>query len=612
MNSNKHLVNWSQPKPTGETSRWGWTRISFCMIACWSLMAGTVSDFAQAQETLQRPPRNTVQLAEGSLGVVVAETPLAADVGHDILASGGNAVDAAVAVALALAVTWPEAGNIAGGGFMMIAPPGAEVVCVEYRETAPGSVNARSFEAWENRHHARMAGVPGTVAGLAEAHRRYGSLPWAALVDPSAALAERGFPVDAQLAYSLNSVLTKKNVREESRYAELRRVFQPPEGDLWKAGDLLRQPDFARTLRILAKQGVDAFYRGELADLIVAEMHRGDGLITAEDLRNYRPVVRRPITGTIGPYTLFGPPPPSSGGITVLQQLRMIEHLAPTHSPEKLWTIDQVHVMAEAMRRGFRERAAHLGDPAFAEIPEEVGTAQQARQLAESINTSLASNSEDLAGDIPLAEGPYESPETTHFSIIDADGMAVSNTYTLEDSWGSRIVVQGGGFLLNNEMGDFNWYPGHTDRKGRIGTPANQIAPGKRMLSSQSPMIVKRDERVAFLVGSPGGRTIINTVTEILAQVLLFERTLPEAVDGPRFHHQWFPDELRLEGYDNGLFAEMVPELVRRGHSVKHSATLRQGSAHCIAVDPETGQATGVADWRRGGAARAVQTLQAP
>ncbi|MCA8982143.1 MAG: gamma-glutamyltransferase [Planctomycetaceae bacterium] len=579
------------------------------LIGFWNLLCCAAT---WAQEPPQLPARTPVQIARGTQGMVVAQTPLAADIGRDILEAGGNAVDATVAVAIALTVTWPEAGNIAGGGFMMVAPPGKDVVCIEYREKAPASAHVHSFSKWENHYHARMAGVPGTIAGLAEAHRLYGSLPWRVLVEPSVALAEQGFIVDDYLAYSLNSLLVKKSVREDERYAELRRVLGHPDGKPWQAGERLQQPDLARTLRCLAEQGPEAFYLGSIAQLIVAEMEQGEGLITAEDLRDYSPVVRKPISGTIGPYTLYGAPPPCSGGITVLQQLRIIEMLRPANDPARLWTADQVHVMVEAMRRGFRERAAHLGDADFIEIPPHVGTAEEARRLAETIHPERATPSAELAGGIPLSDGPYESLETTHFSIIDADGMGVSNTYTLEESFGSRIVVRGGGFLLNNEMGDFNWYPGYTNREGKIGTPANQIQPGKRMLSSQSPTIVKRDGRVVLLVGSPGGRTIINTVTEILAQTLLFGRSLPEAIDAPRFHHQWFPDVIRFEGDDLGIFREMTPELIRRGHTVAQPRTLRQGSAHAIAIDPDTAAATGAADWRRGGAARAVHSVQTP
>ena len=555
---------------------------------------------------LVRPMRQPVEVASGKRGVVVSDTVVASEIGRDILAMGGNAVDAAVAVAFGLAVTWPEAGNIGGGGFMMVAPPGEKVVCVEYREKAPAVVNQFSFIHWENRLHARMAGVPGTVRGMWLAHKKFGKLPWKSVVEPAVRVAREGFTVDAHLAYSLNSVLQSKSVQTDPRYAEFRRVFGHPEKRLWKTGDRLTQPDLAVSLQLIADQGPAAFYEGRIAKQIVREMKRGDGLISEKDLQQYRANIHPAIEGSFRGYTIYGAPPPSSGGITVLMQMRMIDKLDLEVDRQKFWTADQVHLMAEVMRRSFRERAAYLGDPDFVTIPKKVLDANYAYQLASTIDPNKATPSAEIAGEIPLSEGPYESPQTTHFSIIDANGMAVSNTYTLEYSWGSRIVVRGAGFLLNNEMGDFSWYPGYTNREGIIGTKPNLLAPGKRMLSSQTPTIVKRDGKVRLITGSPGGRTIINTVSSILVQTLLFERPLQEAVDGPRIHHQWFPDLIKMESDDHGLFESMKEELVRRGHHVYHPKNRRQGSAQSIEVDTRTGVATGVGDWRRGGAARAV------
>ncbi len=559
-----------------------------------------------AQNRLVRPVRQPVDVASGQQGVVVSDTVVASEIGRNILACGGNAVDASVAVAFALTVTWPEAGNIGGGGFMMVAPPGDKVVCVEYREKAPAAVDQFSFANWKNRLHARMAGVPGTVRGMALAHQKFGKLPWKKVIEPAARVARNGFTVDANLAYSLNSVLQLKSIQTDPRYAEFYRVFGHPDKRLWKAGDRLVQPDLAATLQLIANKGPDAFYKGKIAKQIVNEMKRGDGLISAKDLQQYNANVRPAIEGRFQNYTIYGAPPPSSGGITVLMQMRMIEKLNLKVDPNKFWTADQVHLLAEVMRRSFRERAAYLGDPDFVEIPEKVLDANHAYELASTIDPVKATPSSEIAGEIPLTKGPYESPQTTHFSVIDANGMAVSNTYTLEYSWGSRIVVRGAGFLLNNEMGDFNWYPGYTNDQGIIGTKPNLLAPGKRMLSSQTPTIVKQNGKVRLIVGSPGGRTIINTVSSILVQTLLFKRSLKEAVDGPRIHQQWFPDLIKLESDDHGLFEEMKQDLIRRGHAIYHPKNRRQGSAQSIEVDIETGVATGVGDWRRGGAARAV------
>ncbi|MBA2113565.1 gamma-glutamyltransferase [Bremerella alba] len=579
---------------------------TFALFAIGGLLSNLVSPTLSAEEIV-RPPRKPVEVVQGKLGVVTSDTPLASEVGRDILAKGGNAVDAAIGVAFALEVTWPEAGNIGGGGFMMIAPPDEEVVCINYREKSPANVDTKSFVNWKQRKHIRMAGVPGTVRGMALAHEKYGKLPWHEIIAPSIDLAREGIVVDPYLAYSLNLVFSVDYIQKLPRFAEFRRVYGNPNGRPWKPGDKLVQADLAKTLTLIAEDGPSVFYEGAIAQKIAAESKRGGGLITLEDLKQYTAQVLPAVEGEIGPYTVFGAPLPSSGGTTVLMQLRMLEALEfPTQSDD-FWTVEQVHLMTEVMRRGFRERAAWLGDPDFVTVPTDITSEEHAWQLASTIDTSQATPSEDIAGDIPLAEGPYESSETTHFSVIDKDGLAVSNTYTLESTYGCRIVVPGTGMLLNNEMGDFNWYPGYTDRKGKIGTEPNLIAPGKRMLSSQSPTIVRENGKTKLLIGSPGGRTIINTVTEIVMQTLILDRPLDEAIDGPRFHHQWFPDAIRFEASDNGLFDEMKPKLEAMGHEIEANDVWRQGCANGIIVDLETGEARGVSDWRRGGGARAVE-----
>ncbi|MEW4565455.1 gamma-glutamyltransferase [Bremerella sp. JC770] len=537
----------------------------------------------------------------------MSETPLASQVGRSILARGGNAVDAAIGVAFALQVTWPEAGNIGGGGFMMIAPPNEEVVCINYREKSPANVHTKSFVNWTKHRHIRMAGVPGTVRGLALAHEKYGQLPWKDIIAPSIVLARDGIIVDPYLAYSLNSVLELEYIQQSPRFAEFRRIYGRPDHRLWQPGEKLVQSDLAKTLTLIAGGGPSAFYEGTIAEMIVAESKRGGGLITSEDLRQYTAQVLPAVQGEFGPYTICGAPLPSSGGTTVLLQLRMLKALEFPSQSDSYWTDQQIHLLTEVMRRGFRERAAWLGDADFVTVPSDLSSQQHARELVATIDPQHATSSADIAGGIPLAEGPYESAETTHFSVIDQDGLAVSNTYTLEGTFGCRIVVPGTGMVLNNEMGDFNWYPGHTDRDGEIGTSPNLIAPGKRMLSSQSPTIVRQDGKAKLIIGSPGGRTIINTVVEILTQTLILERPLDEAIDGPRFHHQWFPDAIRFETVDNGLFEELKPKLEAMGHEIEVHDTWRQGSAHGIMIDLDTGVAQGVADWRRGGGAEAVE-----
>ena len=416
---------------------------------------------------------------------------------------------------------------------------------------------------------------------------------------PAVQLAKEGFEVDTHLAESLNDILEAKKTKSDPRYKELLRVYGHPDGRPWQAGDRLVQPDLAATLQTLADSGPRAFYTGSIAEQIVAEMHRGGGFITREDLREYRAHLRPPIRTEFRGYEILGPPPPSSGGICVKQVMGMLSHFdLQSHERFSPFTM---HIVAEAMRRAFAERARYLGDADFVEIPDFVTGPQHIAELAKGIDPKRATPSEELAREIPLAD---EGPSTTHFSVIDANGMAVSNTYTLENSWGSRIVVHGAGFVLNNEMGDFNWKPGHTDRKGRIGTPPNVIAPGKRMLSSQTPVIVMRDGRPYLITGSPGGRTIINTVLSILISVLEFDLPAAEAVASPRMHHQWFPDVLVLERSRASDFEQTVQALKAMGHQV--STRSQQGSAHTIWVDRRRETYVGVADYRRGGAARGV------
>jgi gamma-glutamyltranspeptidase/glutathione hydrolase len=445
------------------------------------------------------------------------------------------------------------------------------------------------FQKGDSAYGHRVVGVPGTVRGLALAHQRFGKLPWKDLVLPAVRLAEDGFAIDAALARSLNKI-----VGEAKDFAELRRVFGKEGGKAkWQAGDKLVQPELARTLRRIAEQGPDAFYTGAIAEQIVAEMQAGGGLTTKEDLAAYRAVERAPVHGTYRGYDVYGPPPPSSGGVCLVEMLNILENF--DLRKQGRWSPETLHVMIEAMRRAFCDRARYLGDPAFVKIPAHLTSKEYGRKLAQQIDLKKATRSEDLAQDIPLAA---EGDSTTHFSVIDRDGLAVANTYTLEHSYGSRVVVKGAGFLLNNEMMDFNWRPGHTDRKGVIGTEPNLIAPGKRMLSSQTPAVVAKDGKVLLVTGSPGSRTILNTVLCVLVNVLDFDMDIQAAVDAPRLHHQWFPDRASLERI--GEFSEAVRQLRAMGHRVVGA---RQGDAHSIRVDPQTGRYQGAADRRISGKA---------
>jgi gamma-glutamyltranspeptidase/glutathione hydrolase len=525
----------------------------------------------------------------GGKGVVVTVSQPASEVGLAVLKQGGNAVDAAVATAIALAVTHPAAGNIGGGGFMLVYPPGGKSPgFIDYREMAPAAARKTMFNKESKNHGHRVAGVPGTVRGLALAHKRYGKLPWKTLVEPAVALAEKGFVLDKHHAASLNTAVSKG-----PNYPEMVRVYGKAGGkERWQAGDRLVQPDLARTLRRIADGGPDAFYTGVIADQIAAEMKAGGGLITTEDLANYRAKERTPVHGTYRGYDVYSAPPPSSGGTALVEMLNILENydLRKTGqgSPKTL------HLMVEAMRRAFCDRAKYLGDPDFTKIPTFLTTRDYAKKLAESIDPDRATPSASLAKEL-LATA--ESESTTHFSVIDGDGLAVANTYTLENSYGCRVMVKGAGFLLNNEMSDFNWFPGVTDMKGRIGTAPNLIAPGKRMLSSMTPTIVAKGGKVYLVTGSPGGRTIINTLLCVVTNVVDFGMDVQAAVDAPRLHHQWFPDEIRMEKATER--EPLVEELRRMGHRVAPARS--QGDAHSILVDPRTGRCVGAADRRLSG-----------
>ena len=543
------------------------------------LRAALLTAFAVVATTVAADPPIT-----STGGMVVSVSPPATDVGVATLKAGGNAVDAAVAVAFAEAVTWPEAGNIGGGGFMLVWPgDGKEPVFIDYRETAPAKATAEMFAKGVNYQSAVTAGVPGTVRGLELAHAKFGKLKWKELVAPAVKLAD-GFAVTAGLAKRLNGVLTDKKTTN----AEFRRVFGKVGG--WKAGDVLKQPDLAKTLQAVADGGADAFYTGKVAEQIVAEMTASNGLISAADLKGYTAKVRKPVHGTYRGYDIYGPSPPSSGGIAVIEMLNMLELQDVKAHP---WaSVETAHLMAEVMRRAFADRAVHLGDADFVKVPTHLVSKDHAKSLMATFDPDKATRSDALAPEIDVKDGT----NTTHFSIIDKSGMAVSNTYTLENSFGCRVVVRGAGFILNNEMTDFNHRPGVTTKAGGIGTLPNQIAPGKRMLSSMTPTLVAKDGKLRLVTGSPGGRTIINTVLGVIVNVIDYGADVQAAVDAPRLHHQWFPERISAE--DRPGFAAFEKSLKAKGHAVvKH----RQGDAHSIAIDPKTGLRTAGVDKRLDG-----------
>jgi gamma-glutamyltranspeptidase/glutathione hydrolase len=535
--------------------------------------------------------------------VVVAQEAAATDVGREALRRGGVAIDAVIATAFA--------GNLGGGGFLVaFEAHRREVVTIDFRETAPMASTPRMYLGPDGRprpHHragALAAGVPGTVRGLALAHRRLGRLPWADLVRPAARLAREGFPVSATLARSLNGQLfdpSKIDVARDdlgrsperlANFPESVAAFRKGDGTPWKAGDRLIQGDLAATLDRIAATGPDEFYNGRTAELIVAYMAAHGGLITREDLAAYQARERAPVRTRYRGCEVYGMGPPASGGVVLGLMLNILERYDlrgdGPHAPRTL------HRVTEAMRRGFFTRATAIADPAFVEIPAEtLASKAHADELARSIG-DRATPSATLS---PFPVVDAEGSDTTHLSTLDADGNAVALTYTLEEGYGSKAVVAGAGFLLNNEMGDFNLVPGRTDSNGRIGTPANLIAPGKRMLSSQSPTIVLRDGRVRLVTGSPGGRTIPNTTLWVILNVLEFGLDPRAAVDAPRTHHPWFPDVLTLEGPASRWPAATREALQALGHTTRIGGI--QGDAHSIVVDPATGTIRGVADRRR-------------
>jgi gamma-glutamyltranspeptidase/glutathione hydrolase len=521
--------------------------------------------------------------------MVVSEHWRASEVGRDVLAAGGNAVDAAIATGFALAVTHPSAGNIGGGGFMVIRFPDGTATALDFRERAP---LAAFPEMWldENgeyssqiHHYSHKAvGVPGTVAGFDKAHRLYGSVSWERLVSPAVSLADDGFEMTERLTGGLSALIERR-----SQYPATVAAYSKG-GVPYEAGEILRQPDLASTLRRIERDGRDGFYRGETARLLAEEMRRGGGLITEADLELYQARERTPVHGTYRGYDIVSMPPPSSGGVALVTMLNMLEgYDLPSLGHN---TTPYLHLLAEAMRRAFRDRAQYLADVDHVDVPvHRLTSKQHARELREGIDPARASASAPA----DVTEG-YESPETTHYSVVDAEGMAVSVTYTLEAGYGSGIVGPGAGFLLHDEMGDFNAGPGLTNERGLIGTRANLARPGQRMLSSMTPSIVVRDGELVAVVGSPGGRTIINTVLQVILNVVDFGMDIQEAVSAPRIHHQWLPDRIRIE--EEGVGESTLAGLRELGHVVSLGG--RQGLAHSIMIDPGTGERVGAADPR--------------
>lgn len=529
------------------------------------------------------------QVVRARDGMVVSQNALASAVGADVLREGGTAVDAAVATAFALAVTHPTAGNIGGGGFLLFRPVSGEPDAYDFREVAPAKASATMFlkdgKYDSTRHHDGYlsVGVPGTVAGLHLAWKEHGKLPWKRLLAPAIGLARDGFVVTDGLARSLRNILpSMKNY--PASVAQFSKNGVP-----YEAGDTLKQPDLARTLQLVADRGPAGFYEGEVASLLEQDMAAHGGLIARADLKAYAAKKRVPIKGNYRGYDIISMPPISSGGVGLLEQLNILEGYDLKAAGFR--SAASVHLITEGMRRAYADRARFLGDPEFnPQMPvARLISKEYAADLRRTITTTRASKSSPAS-----FEWPAESDETTHLSVVDADRSAVSLTYTLEGGYGSRIVAPGTGFLLNNEMGDFNAGPGLTTAEGLIGTDPNLAAPGKRMLSSMTPTILSREGKLFMVTGSPGGRTIINTVLHTILNVVDYGMSAQEAVDAPRFHHQWLPDTIVYER--RGLSPDTVKLLEGMGHRLE--TTSSQGIAEVIVVNAKEGLLEGAADRR--------------
>ncbi len=534
--------------------------------------------------------------------IVASTSKLASQIGADIMKRGGNAVDAAVAVAFALAVVYPEAGNIGGGGFMLIRFRDGKTTAIDYREVAPLAatrdmyLDARgepikgegsSTVGW------RAPGVPGTVAGLEMAFRKYGSkrLSWAQLVEPARRLAAEGFV----LSY-LNARSLRDNGNKLGTYEESRRVFFNG-AKTYGEGERLRQPDLARTLARIERGGAREFYQGVTAHLIAEDMHRHKGLITLEDLRRYRPRERTPLHQTYRGHEVISMPPPSSGGAVLMEMLNILEGF--NISAMNPYSSEKYHLMIEAMRRAYADRAEYMGDPDFVSVPVEalISKAYAARQRS-SINLERASSSAEIRGG---HADEFRTGETTHFSIVDPEGNVVANTYTLNDLFGSGVTAKGTGVLLNDEMDDFTAKPGVPNLWGVIQGERNAIQPGKRPLSSMTPTIVlRRDGSVWFAVGARGGARIINAVLQVLINVIDHGMNIQQAIDSPRIHHQWFPDAVLYEPF--GLSADTMSALERRGHKLQPAANPKNvASAEGVMIEEGTHMRLGASDPRNDG-----------
>lgn len=554
-----------------------WRQVAATLVLAFA--CGSTS-FAQERRFYSPPDLSTVRAVAAEHGLVVAQERLAAQVGADILRQGGNAVDAAVATGFALAVTYPRAGNIGGGGFMVIhSAERNEDIAIDYRETAPAATTRDMFlgpdgkpDSDKSRNSALGIGVPGTVAGLALALEKYGSgrFTLAQILKPSIELARNGFVVAGDTADTLSDMY-----RRMSRWPNSAKAFARDDGAPLKEGDRLVQAELAATLSAIAEQGPVGFYQGPVAEMLAKAVDNAGGIMTADDLKSYQAVIRNPVRGSYRGYDIVSMPLPSSGGTVLLETLNILEGFPMSEMTQG--SAPSLHVMIEAMKRAYADRARYLGDPAFVNAPADMLISKDyaAKQRA-SIDPARATPAEALS-----ARPPREGSNTTHYSVVDSSGNAVSNTYTLNFSYGVGLVADGTGVLLNNELDDFTAAPGASNAFRLVGFEANLPGPGKRPLSSMSPTIVLKDGKPVLVTGSPGGSRIISAVLQIVVDVLDYKMDVAAAVAAPRVHHQWMPDEVRVE---RGFPPETLDALRAKGHRVIEP--LGQTSANSIAVTP--------------------------
>jgi gamma-glutamyltranspeptidase/glutathione hydrolase len=558
------------------SNRWRHTLTAIVLV-----VASAAPAAAQERRVYSPPDLSTVRAISAEHGMVVAQEKIAAQFGADFLRQGGNAVDAAVATGFALAVTYPRAGNIGGGGFMVIhSAERNEDVAIDYRETAPQAASRDMYlgsdgkpDTDKSRNSALGIGVPGTVAGLALALEKYGSgnFTLAQIIKPAIELARNGFVVTDDMADTLPDMYSRM-----ARWPNSAKTFSRADGTPLHDGDRLIQPDLAATLSVIAEQGPRGFYQGPVAEKLAKAVVDAGGIMTADDLKSYQAVIRAPVRGNYRGYDIVSMPLPSSGGTVLLETLNILEGFPM--SDMKQGTAPSLHVMIEAMKRAYADRARYLGDPAFVNAPTQVllGKDYAARQRA-SIDPARATPAAEVLRIAPQREGA----NTTHYSVVDSRGNAVSNTYTLNFPYGVGLVAEGTGVLLNNELDDFTAAPGASNAFGLVGFEANLPGPGKRPLSSMSPTIVLRDGKPVLVTGTPGGSRIISTVVQIVVDVIDYKMDIAAAVAAPRVHHQWMPDEVRVE---RGFPAETLDALKAKGHQVIEP--LGQTSANSISVTP--------------------------